>query len=120
MIRASSSLRRLGSVSGKTFARGTSFFSTYNARINSDVTIIRKSESPKKQTPYSELLFGHTFSDHMLEVEWKKEEGWQTPVISEYKNFSISPACVALHVSDSDSDSEPSVDVLRAIDHIYR
>lgn len=101
MIRASTSfLRRCSiagvNVSGKTLARA-SFFSTYNARINHEETIIKMSENLKEKTPYEELLFGHTFSDHMLEVDWKKDEGWQTPVISEYKNFSMSPACVALH-----------------------
>lgn len=106
MLRASSSplLRLAASVGGKKtlLARAcgaplASSFSTYNARINSEGTIIRKSDNLKKQTPYTELLFGHTFTDHMLEVDWKKEEGWQTPVISEFKNFSMSPACVALH-----------------------
>lgn len=106
MLRASSSplLRLAASVGGKKtlLARAcgaplASSFSTYNARINSEGTIIRKSDNLKKQTPYTELLFGHTFTDHMLEVDWKKDEGWQTPVISEFKNFSMSPACVALH-----------------------
>mmetsp|Transcript_7052 Transcript_7052/g.11810 ORF Transcript_7052/g.11810 Transcript_7052/m.11810 type:complete len:418 (+) Transcript_7052:68-1321(+) len=96
MIRAPSSLRRVCNRRCGLPVR-PSFFSTYNARINPDATIVHKSTNLKEKTPYSELLFGHTFSDHMLEVDWKKEEGWQAPVISEYKNFSMSPACVALH-----------------------
>lgn len=33
----------------------------------------------------------------MLEIDWHKETGWRKPVISEYKNFSISPASVTFH-----------------------
>jgi branched-chain amino acid aminotransferase len=93
MIRAPAAFLRIRSSSSR-LGRA---LSSYNARINPDTTVIHKSSNLKQKTPYEELLFGHTFSDHMLEVDWKKEEGWQVPVISEYKNFSMSPACVALH-----------------------
>lgn len=91
------SLLRVGKANSKTFTCGARSFSTYNSSINFNDIIINQSKNPKAQTPYSELVFGHTFSDHMLEVDWSKDEGWKTPVISEYKNFSMSPACVALH-----------------------
>lgn len=47
--------------------------------------------------PKDKLLFGASFSDHMLEVDWDSETGWGTPLIRPYGNFSISPACSVFH-----------------------
>ena len=47
--------------------------------------------------PYKELKFGQTFSDHMLEIDWSNELGWQDPVIKPFGNLSVHPATSALH-----------------------
>jgi len=45
------------------------------------------------------LKFGATFTDHMLEVDFKAGEGWKTPLISPYHALPIDPAASALHYS---------------------
>lgn len=72
-------------------------FSTYNDTIDTSSILVKKTHSPKVKTPNQDLLFGHTFTDHMLEVDWNAETGWGTPIIHEYQNFSLSPAIVGLH-----------------------
>jgi len=58
---------------------------------------IQLTKNPKPKTPYADLQFGVTFSDHMLEVDWDEKTGWANPVIKPYGNFSISPAASCFH-----------------------
>jgi len=58
---------------------------------------IQLTTSPKAKTPYADLQFGVTFSDHMLEVDWDEKTGWANPVIKPYGNFNISPAASCFH-----------------------
>src|SRR5256885_11947310 len=37
--------------------------------------------TPKPITPNEELVFGRTFTDHMLSLEWTAAEGWLSPRI---------------------------------------
>lgn len=39
--------------------------------------IVNKSTNLKPKTPNDQLVFGHTFSDHMLVIDWNKETGWR-------------------------------------------
>ena len=36
-------------------------------------TVITHNTEPKAKTPFEELTFGTTFTDHMLEVDWTAE-----------------------------------------------
>eukprot|EP01035_Chromulina_nebulosa_P017741 gene17741-23338_t len=47
--------------------------------------------------PLDELVFGKSFSDHMLSIDWDEINGWQNPTITPYHNFSISPAATVFH-----------------------
>ena len=67
MLFASSVLRRLPRVGSGSAPR---CLLSYNSRIDPAATIIQKSQNLKEKTPYNELVFGHTFTDHMLEVDW--------------------------------------------------
>ncbi|KAF0853044.1 mitochondrial branched-chain amino acid degradation aminotransferase [Andalucia godoyi] len=58
---------------------------------------IEKTASPKPHPEYESLVFGRTFSDHMLEVDWTAAGGWGAPRIVPYHNLSISPASSSLH-----------------------
>ena len=59
--------------------------------------MIRTTE-PKTRLPNNQLLFGKTFSDHMLEIEYDAEKGgWGKPVISPYHRLSLDPASSVLH-----------------------
>lgn len=58
---------------------------------------ISRTETPKEKLPNDKLVFGKTFTDHMLEIEWTKDEGWGTPKIVPYHKLSLDPSSVVLH-----------------------
>jgi branched-chain amino acid aminotransferase len=70
-----------------------------SASIMSDRTIIERTTTPVAKLPYAELLFGKSFTDHMLEIDWTAKDGWSDPVISPLKPIKIDPAAQALHYS---------------------
>jgi hypothetical protein len=37
---------------------------------------ITVTKTPRPKVPHETLMFGHVFSDHMLEVEWTKQHGY--------------------------------------------
>jgi branched-chain amino acid aminotransferase len=47
----------------------------------------------------SKLIFGHTFTDHMLTIKWNVKSGWGKPKIEPLKNLEIHPAAKVLHYS---------------------
>uniref|UniRef100_A0A7S3DGK7 Branched-chain-amino-acid aminotransferase n=1 Tax=Palpitomonas bilix TaxID=652834 RepID=A0A7S3DGK7_9EUKA len=47
--------------------------------------------------PHTTLKFGHTFTDHMLVMDWNKEKGWNSPQIKPFGDFSIHPAAQVFH-----------------------
>ena len=58
---------------------------------------ITKTTTPKPIQANEELVFGRTFTDHMLSLEWTAAEGWLAPQITPYQNFSLDPATCVLH-----------------------
>lgn len=77
-------------------------FSRFNpiyapASLNASNLVVEKTTNPKPKLPKSELVFGKTFTDHMLEVEWDSENGWGTPKISPYHNLSLDPSTIVFH-----------------------
>ncbi|KAJ9075037.1 branched-chain-amino-acid transaminase bat2 [Entomophthora muscae] len=67
------------------------------APLSASSISIQKTDSPKPLVPNSQLLFGKTFTDHMLAIRWTHEGGWQTPEIKPYGNISLDPAALVLH-----------------------
>jgi branched-chain amino acid aminotransferase len=47
-------------------------------------------KNPKTPLPSSKLIFGKTFTDHMLMVPWSSESGWAEPLIKECKFEKVS------------------------------
>ncbi|KAL7977393.1 hypothetical protein Chor_009342, partial [Crotalus horridus] len=71
------------------------FSTTFKA---SDLQIeLNKHLKPKPDS--SKLVFGKNFTDHMLTVEWSKENGWGKPHIKPFQNLSLHPTSSALHYS---------------------
>lgn len=70
---------------------------TGGAPLDANKLVIEKSTSPRKCPPAKELVFGKTFSNHMLVVPWKKDEGWGTPTIKEYGPFTLGPSATIFH-----------------------
>lgn len=59
--------------------------------------IVEKTKAPKPIPSMDGILFGRTFTDHMLDVDWDAKNGWHAPKIVPYQNLSISPAAMVLH-----------------------
>ena len=58
---------------------------------------IHRSTNLAAKTPKEELLFGKTFTDHSLEIDWTKEGGWGAPRITPRAALQIDPAASCLH-----------------------
>ncbi|KAH8904390.1 branched-chain-amino-acid aminotransferase [Coniochaeta sp. PMI_546] len=59
--------------------------------------VVQKTETPKPLQKPEDLVFGATFTDHMLTVEWNKSSGWLEPHITPYQNLSLDPATCVFH-----------------------
>ncbi|XP_053462448.1 branched-chain-amino-acid aminotransferase, mitochondrial isoform X2 [Nycticebus coucang] len=53
----------------------------------------------KKPDARDPLVFGKTFTDHMLMVEWSEKKGWGQPRIQPFQNLTLHPASSSLHYS---------------------
>lgn len=58
---------------------------------------VELTKSPKEKVPADKLGFGKVFTDHMLLVDWTKEKGWHDARVVPFENFTVHPACGALH-----------------------
>lgn len=67
--------------------------------IDASKLTVTKTTAPKQKEANADLLFGRTFTDHMLEIDWDSENGWHDPKIVPYGDFQMSPASSALHYS---------------------
>jgi len=63
---------------------------------------VTKAESLKpKPQDESKLGFGKLFTDYMLTVKYKEGIGWHDAQIRPFENFSLSPACLVFHYSQT-------------------
>ena len=60
-------------------------------------TIYKKTERGNTKPDSDKLVFGESFSDHMLTIKHSNETGWEKPVIEPLKELSIHPAAKVLH-----------------------
>ncbi|KFY12541.1 hypothetical protein V492_03814 [Pseudogymnoascus sp. VKM F-4246] len=67
------------------------------AEMDASKLTITKTTTPKEIVPPKDLIFGHTFTDHMLTCEWTAEEGWKAPKITPYQNLSLDPSSCVFH-----------------------
>ncbi|KAF8418112.1 aminotransferase [Tirmania nivea] len=58
---------------------------------------ITKTMTPKPLMALQDLVFGKTFTDHMLSIEWTATDGWLDPKITPYQNLSLDPATCVFH-----------------------
>ncbi|KAL1892252.1 branched-chain-amino-acid transaminase bat2 [Sporothrix stenoceras] len=58
---------------------------------------ITETKTPGTLSKPEDLVFGRTFSDHMLTIEWNKDDGWTVPQITPYQNLSLDPATCVFH-----------------------
>lgn len=60
-------------------------------------TQVRNANKPVALPPLDELVFGQTFTPHILKCEWSRKGGWSTPSIEPFDDLRISPAATSLH-----------------------
>ncbi|SPO05042.1 probable branched-chain-amino-acid transaminase [Cephalotrichum gorgonifer] len=65
--------------------------------VDASKLVIQKTEKPAELKKPEELVFGNTFTDHMLAIEWDKSTGWGAPKITPYQNLSLDPATCVFH-----------------------
>ncbi|KAF7789876.1 hypothetical protein EIP86_000824 [Pleurotus ostreatoroseus] len=58
---------------------------------------VTKISQPKPTPTPSNLVFGHTFTDHMLNVPWSAETGWGAPEIKPYAPLTLEPSATVFH-----------------------
>ena len=58
---------------------------------------IEISKEPRPKIPLEDLVFGHTFTDHMLTCEWTREGGWGRPQIVPFGDLRLPPSASCLH-----------------------
>jgi branched-chain amino acid aminotransferase len=60
-------------------------------------TIIKKIERGNPKPDPDKLVFGASYSDHMLTIKHTNKSGWEKPVIEPLKELSIHPGAKVLH-----------------------
>ena len=58
---------------------------------------ITLSENQKQLLDNDKLVFGQSFTDHMLTIEWTEEKGWDTAEIKPYGPLVLDPSCCVFH-----------------------
>ncbi|CAI4045433.1 hypothetical protein SUVZ_10G3280 [Saccharomyces uvarum] len=67
------------------------------APLDASKVKITTTEHPSEPKPNDQLVFGRSFTDHMLTVEWTAEKGWDVPEIKPYQNLSLDPSAFVFH-----------------------
>ncbi|PKI85364.1 branched-chain-amino-acid transaminase [Malassezia vespertilionis] len=71
------------------------------APLDAGKLVIEKNPNPRSPPPAKGLVFGKTFSNHMLTVPWNAQTGWGQPKIGAYGPFSFDPSTVIFHYAPS-------------------
>jgi branched-chain amino acid aminotransferase len=71
--------------------------SALQATLDASKLSITKTSSPKQLPPLESLVFGKSFTDHILSIEWDQKSGWGVPEIKPYGPFQLDPASSVLH-----------------------
>lgn len=82
--------RILYSSSSSSWIRGISYS---KLKIERQTDLAAWQKRPLKE----DLVFGTTFSDHMLMIEWNQDTNWGDPKILPYQDLKLSPAASCLH-----------------------
>lgn len=76
---------------------GIGRYSRAMSSLDASKVKITKVSEPSKPRPNDELVFGQTFTDHMMTVEWTAKDGWGVPEIKPYGNLSLDPSACVFH-----------------------
>lgn len=70
---------------------------TASSSQQASLLTINKTANPKAIPAFSTLVFGQTFTDHMLMCRWSATTGWAAPSIEPYGPLSLDPSATVLH-----------------------
>jgi len=59
--------------------------------------VVSETQTPGVVEKPEDLVFGRSFTDHMVTIEWNKTDGWLAPRITPYRNLSLDPATCVFH-----------------------
>ncbi|KAI8904017.1 aminotransferase [Gorgonomyces haynaldii] len=79
------------------FRNSVRSFVSESAELSSKKLKTQLTKTPKPLLPNNKLVFGQTFTDHMLQLEWKQSQGWADPKIVPYGKLSLDPSATVLH-----------------------
>lgn len=65
--------------------------------IDASALILEASNTLKKPPPSSTLIFGRSFSDHMISIPWNSASGWAAPRIHPYSPIQLDPSAMVFH-----------------------
>ncbi|KAL8805270.1 MAG: hypothetical protein Q9182_002038 [Xanthomendoza sp. 2 TL-2023] len=88
--------------------------------IDPNALSITKTTTPKALVPPEELVFGRTFTDHMLSIEWTASQGWLPPRITPYQNLSLDPATCVFHYAFECFEGMKAYKTLNGDIHLFR
>lgn len=74
------------------------YITTHESFRCSELEIVKCSPGEMRpKPPVDKLVFGHAFTDHMFRVDWDRENGWSTPLISKIHNLDLHPGAKVFH-----------------------
>lgn len=88
---------RLAPMSSRSFTSVGSAAFSEGAPLDASKVQITQTTTPSKPLPNDQLVFGQTFTDHMLTVEWNKGKGWSNPEIKPYGPLVLDPSAIVFH-----------------------
>jgi branched-chain amino acid aminotransferase len=88
---------------------------------------VEKTKNPTPKLPNDQLVFGKTFTSHMLSIEWHEKSGWAAPKIHPYGPLVLDPSCSVFHYAiecfegtKAYKDKEGRVRMFRPMDNVNR
>ncbi|KAI8646433.1 aminotransferase [Parasitella parasitica] len=69
----------------------------FTSELSASKLHFKKADTLKPLVANNELVFGNTFTDHMISVDWDEKKGWAAPQIHPYENLSLAPSAVVFH-----------------------
>ncbi|GAN11388.1 branched-chain amino acid aminotransferase, cytosolic [Mucor ambiguus] len=86
----------------------------FTSELSASKLQIKKADTLKPLVANNELVFGNTFTDHMISVDWDEKNGWAAPQLHPYENLSLAPSAVVFHyASEAYKDEHGKIRLFR-------
>ncbi|ORX57563.1 branched-chain amino acid aminotransferase II [Hesseltinella vesiculosa] len=81
----------------RSFIASAKRYNSSIAGLDASKVKVTKSDILKPLVANKDLVFGHTFTDHMISADWNEKEGWMAPEIKPYGSLALAPSAVVFH-----------------------